>query len=87
MNPVDSKVIKSMQDVSYFVAVACLMHAMTHTRPDIAYVVGQVAKFMANPGHMHWSAVKRIMRYLKQTLHYRIIYKCESQPTTYLHQI
>lgn len=37
-----------MKDVLYSTTTWCLMHAMTYIRPDIAFVVDQVAKFMAN---------------------------------------
>jgi len=40
---------------------------MVATRPDIAHAVGVVSRFMANPGKLHWDAVKSIMRYLKGT--------------------
>ncbi|MCO5592598.1 hypothetical protein L7F22_046601 [Adiantum nelumboides] len=43
------------------------MYAMVATRPDIAFVVGVVSKFMANPGKKHWDAVKHLQRYLKGT--------------------
>ena len=36
-------------------------------RPDIALVVGIVARFFANPRENHLMVVKRIMRYLKGT--------------------
>ncbi len=31
-------------------------------------------KFCANPNKQHWTAVKRIMRYLKGTLHFGLLY-------------
>ena len=31
---------------------------------DIAFVVSRVAKFTSNPRNSHWTAVKRIFRYL-----------------------
>jgi hypothetical protein len=37
---------------------------MVATRPDIAYAVGIVSRFMHNPGRPHWNAVKHIFRYL-----------------------
>ena len=43
------------------------MYAMVCTRPDIAYAVGVVSRFMTNPGEAHWNAVKWILRYLKGT--------------------
>ena len=43
------------------------MYAMICTRPDIAYAVGVVSKYMSNPGKKHWEAVKGVMRYLNGT--------------------
>ncbi|KAL5565053.1 hypothetical protein UlMin_028217 [Ulmus minor] len=40
---------------------------VTITRPEIAYSVNKVCRFMQNPLDLHWKAVKRILRYLKGT--------------------
>ena len=40
---------------------------LSHTRPDIAYAVGVVSRFMHNPQIQHMTAVTRILRYLKGT--------------------
>ncbi|GKD97365.1 hypothetical protein Tco_1381262 [Tanacetum coccineum] len=37
------------------------------TRPDIAYAVSIVSRYLANPGKNHWEAVKWILKYLKGT--------------------
>ncbi|RVW84651.1 Retrovirus-related Pol polyprotein from transposon TNT 1-94 [Vitis vinifera] len=58
---------EDMRSVLYASAVASLMYAMVCTRPDIAYVVGVVSRFLSNPGRLHWEAVKWIMRYLRDT--------------------
>ena len=47
---------------------------LTFTRPDIAFSVHQVSQFMQNPMVSHWTAAKRIMRYLKGTKECGIIY-------------
>ena len=41
-----------------------LLYLSGHTRPDLAYSVSQVARFMFNPKHSHEIAIKRIGRYL-----------------------
>ena len=54
-----------MKNVPYRSAVGALNWAVVGTRPDIAYAVGAASRFLENPGPEHWSAVKRIFRYLK----------------------
>jgi hypothetical protein len=43
-----------------------------HTRPDIAFTVCFVSRFMEKPTMEHLAAVKRILRYLAGTLDYRL---------------
>ena len=48
-------------------AVGSLLYLSIGTRPDITFAVSNVAKFCARPNKPHWTAVKRILRYLKGT--------------------
>ncbi|MCO5603207.1 hypothetical protein L7F22_057354 [Adiantum nelumboides] len=63
-----------MDKVPYASACGSLMYTMIATRPDIAFAVGVVSRYMSNPGKKHWEAVKGIMRYLKHTKSMRICY-------------
>jgi hypothetical protein len=56
-----------MAKVPYRSAVGALMYLMVCTRPDIAQAVGEVSRFLENPGKEHWNAVKRILRYVHGT--------------------
>ncbi|CAI7880302.1 unnamed protein product [Closterium sp. NIES-53] len=49
--------------------VGCLMYLMTCTRPDLAYPLSLLARFMAPGRHrkMHWDAAKRVLCYLCST--------------------
>lgn len=47
---------------------------LVHTRPDIAYVVGIVSRYMERPTTLHMNAVKRILRYIKGTIGYGLVY-------------
>lgn len=47
---------------------------LTHTRPDISYVMGVVSKFMQEPHELHWKAAKRILHYVQGTHSYGIHY-------------
>ena len=53
--------------VPYPSVVGSLMYAMVCTRPDIAFAVKMVRRYMSNPGREHWATVKWILRYLKGT--------------------
>ena len=47
---------------------------VTASRPDVMQVVGQVARFQAAPKESHIIAIKRIVRYLKETTEYVLWY-------------
>src|SRR5271154_4720434 len=37
------------------------------TRPDVMFPVGTLARFVQNPAEAHWTALKRVIRYLYTT--------------------
>ena len=51
---------------------------MTGTRPDLAFAVSKVSQFAANPTQTHLLAAKRILRYIKGTIDYKIHFGSES---------
>ena len=63
----------------YQAVIGNLLYLSTKTRPDIAYAVSCVARFCANPTKEHWTAVKRILRYLKGTSNLGLLYR-ENSP-------
>ncbi|CAI7852154.1 unnamed protein product [Closterium sp. NIES-54] len=46
--------------------VGCLMYLMTCTRPDLAYTLSLLARYVAPSRHqkVHWDVAKRVLRYL-----------------------
>jgi hypothetical protein len=44
---------------------------LSHTLPDIAYVVSLVSQFMHNPSEDHINSMLQILRYLKSSLEKR----------------
>ena len=56
------------ENVPYRSAVGSLLWLALNTRPDIAFAVSQVAKFSHAPTQAHWTAVKKIFRYLNGTV-------------------
>ncbi|GBM60262.1 Retrovirus-related Pol polyprotein from transposon TNT 1-94 [Araneus ventricosus] len=63
----DSNPLPEGTNIPYREAIGSLMFLAITTRPDIAFVVNVVRRFQSNPGQVHWNAVKRIFRYLKDT--------------------
>eukprot|EP00253_Pinus_taeda_P034392 PITA_34392 len=53
---------------------------LTHTRPDLSFVVGLVAWFMQTPRQCHWKAAKRILRYVRGTVQFGIHYSAQASP-------
>lgn len=45
------------------------------TRPNILYTLSLISRFMAKPTKIHLQAAKKILRYIKGTFNYRIIYE------------
>ena len=52
--------------------LGCLMYIMIATRPDIAFVVSYLARFAHAHDDTHWEAAKRVLRYLKSTMDYKL---------------
>ncbi|KAI9907671.1 hypothetical protein PsorP6_002969 [Peronosclerospora sorghi] len=55
--------------------IGCLLYITTCTRPDVPYMVTQLSRFLENPGLLHWKAAIRVLRYLKTTREYGILYQ------------
>ncbi|XP_074351810.1 secreted RxLR effector protein 161-like [Apium graveolens] len=51
---------------------------LVHTRLDISYAVGIISQFMERPTLLHLNAAKKIMRYVKGTMNYELIYSRDS---------
>lgn len=52
-------------DLHTYRSIVGELQYLTITRPDLSYVVNQVCQFMHAPTTIHWTAVKRILRYVK----------------------
>lgn len=61
----------------YRSAIGSLQY-LAFTRPDIAFTVNQLAQSMSDPSPTDWGAVKRLLRYLKGTLHFGLLLRPSS---------
>ncbi|WVZ49529.1 hypothetical protein U9M48_000877 [Paspalum notatum var. saurae] len=51
---------------------------LVNSRPDLAYSVGIVSRYMENPKSRHWAAVKQLLRYVAGTINYGCRFKRQS---------
>ena len=65
-------------DPTMFKSMVGGLRYLVNTRPDIAFSVGVVSRYMERPTTLHLSAVKRILRYVKGTVHYGLMYSSDS---------
>ena len=50
---------------------------LTHSQPDIFYVVNVLSRYMQKPNDIDWKAAKRILQYIQGTRTYDIHYAAE----------
>jgi histone deacetylase 1/2 len=66
-------------DATRYRSIVGALQYLTLTRPDIAFSVNKVCQFLHAPTEIHWAAVKRILRYLRQDTKIGLkIQKCNS---------
>ncbi|KAK1435293.1 hypothetical protein QVD17_01054 [Tagetes erecta] len=65
---------RSETDVTAYRKVIGSLRYLTHSRPDLSYSVGYMSRFMQTPTHTHAQAVKQILRYVKGSLDFGILY-------------
>ncbi|GKD39658.1 ribonuclease H-like domain-containing protein [Tanacetum coccineum] len=59
-----------ISDPTVYRSLAGSLQYLTFTHPDISYVVQQICLYMHDPREPHFSALKRVLRYVRGTLDY-----------------
>ena len=58
--------------------VGSIAYLSLSTRPDLAFPVHLLSRFLSNPGFAHWQAAKHVLRYLRGTVDVGITFmKCD----------
>lgn len=50
------------------------------TRPDIGFAINRLAQYMHQPTVSHWQHVKRLLRYVKHTIHFGLLLRQQTNP-------
>ena len=70
------------EDVPYRQLIGALMYVAVGTRPDILYAVNMLSQFNVHHDHTHWMTAKRLLRYLKKTINYKLKYEKDAEGVT-----
>jgi hypothetical protein len=62
-------------DPTHYRRLVGSLRYLVHTRPDLAFAVGYLSRFMERPNMEHQQAVKRVLRYVAGTLDYGLHYR------------
>ncbi|XP_023736146.1 uncharacterized mitochondrial protein AtMg00810-like [Lactuca sativa] len=68
-------------NITDYISVVGALRYLTHTRPDISYVVGLVSRIMERPTVQHMKVVKHILSYVKGTMDHGLVYTRGSKET------
>ncbi|GBL60415.1 Retrovirus-related Pol polyprotein from transposon TNT 1-94 [Araneus ventricosus] len=60
--------------------IGSLMYLAICTRPDICHSVSYLSQFNENPGMPHWTAAKRVLKYLKGTKNRGLTFRPTKKP-------
>ncbi|CAM8880287.1 unnamed protein product [Rhodiola kirilowii] len=66
---------KNMLNIPYDVDVGSVMYGMICTRPDLAFSISVLSRYMSDPGIKHWEAMKYLLRYLLGTKGLGLVYR------------
>nr|GEW78460.1 retrotransposon protein, putative, Ty1-copia subclass [Tanacetum cinerariifolium] len=55
-------------------AVGSIMYVVRYTRPDVAFAQNITSRFQQNPSDLHWTTVKNILKYLRNTKDMFLVY-------------
>nr|GFC49639.1 hypothetical protein [Tanacetum cinerariifolium] len=64
-----------MQNVPYTSAVGFIMYVVRCTRPDVTFAQNITSRFQQNPDDLHWTTVKNILKYLRNTKDMFLVYE------------
>ena len=72
------KANESDDALPYSEAVGSFMYLMVVTRPDLAFAIGKLSRFVLCYGKEHWAAIKRILRYNKGSIDNGLVFEKNS---------
>jgi len=70
-------------DASKYRSLVGSLRYLTCSRPDLSLGVGVISRFMEEPVYSHWKTLKRVLRYIQDTVSLGLFYsKAENYKLT-----
>ena len=54
--------------------IGSLMY-LVNTRTDISFAINSLSQFMVDPRRVHWTTMKHVLRYIRGTIEYSLVYE------------
>jgi len=64
-----------MANILYAYVIGTIMYSMISTRPDLAYSISLLSRFMSNPRKIHWETLKYVLKYINGSLNIGLNFK------------
>ncbi|XP_062075229.1 secreted RxLR effector protein 161-like [Humulus lupulus] len=74
-SPITKDEARFMEKIPFAEAIGSVMYAMISIRPYIAYAMSVLSQFMEKPSKDHWKGLEWLLRYLKETSQYGLVFR------------
>lgn len=81
----DEREYARIKFVPYKELVGAILHLANTTRSDISFAAYFLSRFMQDPRGIHWRAAKHVLRYLKSTKPFGVLYRKQAYSNSNLH--
>ena len=71
---IDASRLEEFDPTMYRQLIESLMY-LVNTRTDIRFAVNSLSQFMVDTQRVHWTVVKHVLRYIRGTVEYELVYE------------
>lgn len=73
-------VVNHMKNIPYDAALGSVMYAMICSRPNLAFAISVLNRFMSEPGEKHWATMEFLLKYLSGSTNLALVYGKHNSP-------